>query len=174
RPNILEGAGLALHDPVAGYEIRTAHVRCLRRELGLIETGRQRVDEIDIAGELRMLLECDAGRYENSKMPDIVVEGVDDGLAVTPDLINIVVEVQNPAERLLRRRDVVALRAEHDDWRPDAAEIDAGAVGCLYFSARKIVANEQFVDDELNFFGVQVDVAAPPALESEIAWRFCV
>ena len=33
----------------------------------------------------------------------------------------------------------------------------------------KLVADEQLIDDELDLLGVQVDVAAPPALEFEVA-----
>ena len=38
----------------------------------------------------------------------------------------------------------------------------------------ELVADEQLVDDELDFLGVQVDVAAPPPLEPEIARRLGV
>ena len=41
-------------------------------------------------------------------------------------------------------------------------------------AGRELVANEQFVDNELDFFGIQVDMSAPPALEPQIALRFCV
>jgi len=46
---------------------------------------------------------------EYSEMPDRFVNGVDDGLAVGPDLVDVAVEIENPVERLLRRRDVVTL-----------------------------------------------------------------
>ena len=36
----------------------------------------------------------------------------------------------------------------------------------------EIVADEQLVDDELDLLGIQIDVAAPPVLEAEIARRF--
>ena len=39
---------------------------------------------------------------------------------------------------------------------------------------RQLVADEQLIDDELDLLGIQVDVTAPPALETEIAWRFGV
>ena len=37
-----------------------------------------------------------------------------------------------------------------------------------------MIADEQFVDDELDLLGVEVDVAAPPALETQIAFGFRV
>src|SRR4029077_279647 len=95
-------------------------------------------------------------------------------LAVAADVVDAVVEIENPTQRLLRRRNVVAFRAEHDDWRPYIAQIDRHAVRGLNPSRREIVADEQLIDDELNLFGIQGDVSAPPALESQIALRFRV
>ena len=43
---------------------------------------------------------------------------------MSPDFIDVVVRSRIQSERLLRRRDVVALRAEHDDRRSDVAQID--------------------------------------------------
>ena len=56
-----------------------------------------------------MLLLGDASGDKDSEMPDGLVNGVDNGLPIRPDLVDIVVEIENPAERLLRRRDVVTL-----------------------------------------------------------------
>src|SRR5262249_60437478 len=36
------------------------------------------------------------------------------------------------------------------------------------------VANEQLVDNELNLLGVEIDMAAPPALEAKVAGGFGV
>jgi len=38
----------------------------------------------------------------------------------------------------------------------------------------EIVSDEQLIDDELNLLRVQIDVAAPPLFEAQIAWRFRV
>ena len=48
----------------------------------------------------------------------------------------------------------------------------ANAFRCLDFACGEIIADEQLVDDELNFLGIEIDVAAPPALEAEIARCF--
>src|SRR5258707_11260265 len=40
--------------------------------------------------------------------------------------------------------------------------------------SRKIVADEQLIDDDLDFFGIQVDVPAPPSLEAEITRSWSV
>ena len=44
----------------------------------------------------------------------------------------------------------------------------------LNLAGGEIVADEQLVDDELDFLGVEIDVAAPPALEAEVARRLGV
>ncbi len=56
-----------------------------------------------------MLLLGDTAGDKDSEMTDGLVNGVDDGLSISPDLVDIGVEIENPVERLLWRRDVVAL-----------------------------------------------------------------
>src|SRR5579864_2483971 len=101
-------------------------------------------------------------------MTDRFVNRVDDGLAVGAYFVDILVEIEQPAKRLLRRRDVVALGAEHDNRRTDVAQVDRALVGGLDSSGGQVVADEQFVDDELDLLGIEVDVTAPPALELQI------
>jgi hypothetical protein len=52
---------------------------------------------------------------------DALVDRIDDRLPVRADLIGVLVKIDNPSERLLRRRDVVALGAEDDDGSADVA-----------------------------------------------------
>ena len=118
-----------------------------------------------------MLLAGDPGRDEDSQMADRIVDRVDDRLPMLADLVDILVKIENPSERLLRRRDVVALRAEHHDRRADVAQVDGGAVGGPDQAGRQLVADEQLINDELDFLRIQVDMAAPPALEAQIARR---
>ena len=82
-----------------------------------------------------VLLLRDAAGDEDAQMPDLVVHAVDDGLAVGADVLDAAVEVEDPVQRLLRRRDVVALRAEADDRRLDVAQIDAGTPSPVTISA---------------------------------------
>ena len=44
----------------------------------------------------------------------------------------------------------------------------------LDFACRKIVADEKFIDNELYFFGVQIDVPSPPVFETKIPRGFGV
>ena len=61
-------------------------------------------------------------------MPNGLVQAVDDRLAGFDDLIFVIVEVENPVECLLRRRDVVAPGAEHNYRRFDVTEVDTRTV----------------------------------------------
>ena len=174
RADVVERPPLAAHDPVAGDEVGVGCLAGFGLEHRLVKARRQHVDHVDIARELAVLLARHAGGDENSEMSDGFVDRVDDRLAVGADLVDVLVEIEDPSERLLRRRDVVALRAEHHDRRADAAEIDRASVGKLDPTGREVVADEELVDDELDLFRVEIDVAAPPALEAEIARGFGV
>src|ERR1051325_7252126 len=98
-------------------------------------------------------------------MADALVNRIDDGLPVRTDVVDIVVQVENPIERLRRRHDVVALGAEYDDRRADIAQVERRPVAGLDPAGSELVADEEFVDDELDFLGIEVHMAAPPALE---------
>src|SRR5262245_46755660 len=88
------------------------------------------------------------------------------------DVVDMVVKIEDPSERLLGRRDVITFRTEHDDGRADVAQVYGAAVGGLDPAGGKIVADEQLIDNELDLAGIQVDVPAPVALEAEIARDF--
>src|SRR6516162_5527531 len=107
-------------------------------------------------------------------MTDILMDGVDDGLTAGADFIDVFIEIENPAKRLLRRCNVVPFGAKHNDRRANAAKIDRESAGSPDFSGGKIVADEQFIRDELNLFGVQIDVTAPPSFEAQIPGRLGV
>src|ERR1700690_257299 len=97
-----------------------------------------------------------------------------DRLSVRTDIIDIVVEIEYPTQRLLRRRDVVTFRAEHHDWRADCAQVNDGPIGSPDHAGRELVADKQLVDDGLDLLSVQIDVPAPPALEAEVALRLSI
>src|SRR4051812_45028455 len=101
-----------------------------------------------------MLLGGDFAGDEDPEMPDALVHRVHDGLAVLYDLTLVVVQIEHPVQRLLRRCDVVTPGAENDDWRRDVAEIDAYPIGRADLSGRKPVTNKQVVGDPLHLPGV--------------------
>src|SRR5260370_14174861 len=115
-----------------------------------------------------MLFLGNAARNEDAKVTNARMNRVYDGLAIGGNFVDVLVKVENASQRLLRRRDVVALRAEHDDGRADIAEVDRGAVRCLDSSRGEIVTDKQLIDDELDLLCVQIDVTSPPALEPQI------
>ena len=55
-----------------------------------------------------MLLLSDAARDEDPQVPDLLVHHINDGLPTDQNVILILVQIQNPSEGLLGRRDVVA------------------------------------------------------------------
>src|SRR6185312_9581725 len=116
----------------------------------------------------------DLARDEDSEMPDVLVDEPDDRLAVRLDLLGARVDVADPVERLLRRRDVVAHRREHDDRLPDRLEVEIAAGSEPRLALRQLVADEEVVDDPANLLLVHQVVAAPPALELEKALRLVV
>ena len=77
-------------------EVGIGGVLGLALEHRLVETGRQRVDQVDIARELAVLLFRDAAGHEDAEMTDGLVDGVDDGLSVGADLVDVLVEIENP------------------------------------------------------------------------------
>ena len=174
RTNVVECPRLAAHYPLASDEVGADRVRPLGLQHRFVKSWRQHIDQVDIAGELVVLLACDAGGNKNAEMPHGFMDRVDNGLAVGAELIDVLIEIQNPSERLLRRSDIVALRAEHHDRRTDIAQVDCRSVRRADLAGRQLVANEKVVDDRLDLGGVQIDMSTPPALEAEIARRFGV
>jgi len=79
---------------------------------------------------------------KNSKMADILMDRVDYCLTAGADFLDILVEIENPAERLLRWGNVVALLAKHDNRRTDIAEIDHKSITGLNSARGKIIADE--------------------------------
>src|SRR6516162_893493 len=116
-----------------------------------------------------MLLLCDAARNEDTQMSDCLMNGVNNRLAIGSNLVDALIKVEYPSKRLLGRRDVVALRAEHHDRGTDVAKIDRSAVRGLDLSLGEMIADEQLIDDRLDLLGIQIDVASPPLLKTKIA-----
>src|SRR5262249_1929870 len=61
-----------------------------------IKAGRHQVDHVHGIGKLAMLLCRHLAGYENAKVPDALVQAIDDRLAGRDDLVLVVVEVENP------------------------------------------------------------------------------
>src|SRR5258708_6023484 len=101
-------------------------------------------------------------------MPDTFVQAIDDRLLVDADLVDAAVDIGDPIERLLRRRDVVAPGREYDDRLTDVAEVDAGfAVRGLDLAGAELVADEEVLGNPLHLLLGHEEMAAPPLLELE-------
>ena len=119
--NVVERPGLETEEILALDELP---VFGLVRDLDdrrFIKPRRHRFDHLHARDELTMLLQRDIAGDKDAEMSDRVVQRVNDGLAVGDNFIDVVVEVEYPVERLLRRRDVVAPGTEADDRRLDVS-----------------------------------------------------
>src|SRR5258708_7172473 len=75
RQDIIKRPRLAAHDPIADAKVAVGRVLRYLLESRLVETWRQRVDQVDIARELAVLFPGYARRDEDSEMADAVVNG---------------------------------------------------------------------------------------------------
>ena len=98
-------------------------------------------------------------------MPDFLIQAVEDCLTGTPNLLDVLIAVEDPIKSLLGRRDVVPLRAETDDRRLDITQIEAHAVAGDDLRRRELVAYEKVIDHVLHLFPAQQNEIAPPFLE---------
>src|SRR5208283_604645 len=160
--DVVERALLEAEKVLAVNELAVLRVLSDVRDGRLVKSRRRRLDHIHAGDELLIFLRSDLARNENPQVPDAVVQRVDDRLTVGDDLVDTVVEVENPVQGLLWGGDVVAPGAEDDDRRLDVSEINPDAVRCADLPGRQSVADKQIVDDPLHFTGVEQDRAAPP------------
>src|SRR5215468_4262148 len=119
--NIVQSPPLASHDPIARNEIGAYGGSRLRLEHGFIKARRQRINEVNVAGKFSMLFPRHAARDKYSKMADRFVDRVHDCLTVFDDVLDIIIDVKNPAKCLLGWRYVIAPRAKDYDRRADVA-----------------------------------------------------
>ena len=98
--DVVERSCFAAHDPISQREIGVGGFCRLVLENRLIEARRQRIDQVDIARELSVLLLRDATRNEYAEMPNGFMDRVDDRLPVGPDVIDVFVEIENPIRAL--------------------------------------------------------------------------
>jgi hypothetical protein len=107
-------------------------------------------------------------------MADALVDCIHNCLPAGLNVLIVFVEIDDPAESLLRRGDVVAFGAEAENWRADVAQIDPHAVAGGDLGRCQPITDEQLVDNPLHFLSVKVDMATPPRLEFEEPLRLCI
>src|SRR5208282_499870 len=101
----------------------------------LIKPGWQQVDHVHEADKLLVLLRGHLAGDEDAEMPDALVQRIDDRLTVYSYFVLVIVKIEDPVQRLLRRRDVVASRTEHDDGTFNVAQVHPDAVGGAQLAA---------------------------------------
>src|SRR6516225_6151085 len=107
-------------------------------------------------------------------MPHMGVREVHDALFSGLEVVSVPVNRWNPAERLMRWRNVVAIGGEDDDGIADAAQIDSAAVANANFTLLQLIADEEIFDDGNHLFSAKPIVTAPPAFKFEKALTFAI
>src|SRR3954463_6407722 len=92
-----------------------------------------------------MLLRRHLAGNKNSQMADALVPTINDGLSCGYDLVLMGIEVGNPSQRLLRRRDAHRSGAEQDIRRLDVAQIDTNTAGSMQFARGQLVTDKEVV-----------------------------
>ena len=109
-----DGSRLEAQDVIAVDQLR-ARQGFLVTQCGLVEPGGKDIDQVNVGTELPVLLPGHPAGYEDAKVADLLMHGVDDGLVVALQVAVVGIEVGDPGQRLRRRGDVVAARAEDQD-----------------------------------------------------------
>ena len=116
-----------------------------------------------------MFLLRDGPGHEDAEVTRALVQQSDDDLAARLDLVGRAVDIGDPVEGLLRRRDVVAHRSEQHDRRTNLAQVEDLARARRRLTAPQLVADEEVLRDPLDLFAVHQVKATPPPLELEKA-----
>src|SRR6266498_1105970 len=102
-------------------------------------------------------------------MPDVGVGQIDDVLPGLLEVTGVLVDHWNPADRLMRRRDVVAVGREDDQRISNATKIDAAMLVDPHPALLQLIADEQVFDNRYHLFPAKPIEPAPPSLELEEA-----
>src|SRR6266702_573551 len=112
-----------------------------------------------------MLQTRNACGHKEAEMPNMRIDEVDDALARLLQIICAGVNGGNPAERLMRGRDVVAVGGENDERIMNAAQIDHAVRTDPQLSQFERVSNKKVFDDREHLFPAKEIKAVPPPLE---------
>ncbi|MNN49463.1 hypothetical protein D3C81_1639900 [compost metagenome] len=107
REDIVDGAALEADQIAALDQVAVRGTGRHVLDLRFIEPGRQHVDQVERTEQLGVLAVGHAGRDEDAEVANRRMQAIDDGLLVGHDLVHVRVEIGNPVQRLLGRRDVV-------------------------------------------------------------------
>ena len=122
------------------------------------------VDHVQRGDDLVMLLLGDVRTHKDAQVAHAFVQHVDDDTPRRGNGAFAAPGVDDPVQRLRRRRDVVAPGGKHHHRCADVAQIDV-LVAQHHLAAGQFVADEQVLDDGFDLRTRHAEVAAPPALE---------
>src|SRR6516162_3476365 len=94
---------------------------------------------------------------------------INDCLAMRSYVVDALIQIEDPIQRLLWRRDVVPRRAKGNNWGAYIAQVYTSTVMGSNLSRRQFVPDEELIDDKLHFRGIEQNVTAPPLFELKIA-----
>ena len=80
---------------------------------------------------------------KNAEMADMRVGEVDDSLPCPLEIIGVAIDSGDPSKRLVRWRDVVAVRCKDDDWILNSPQVSSATLANLENTLLKLVADEQ-------------------------------
>ena len=108
------------------------------------------------------------GADKDAQMTHAVVQHVDDGSPRSCNGTIVAPGVDDPVQRLRRRRDVVTPGSEDHDRRGDVAQVD-GMVADHHRAASQTVADKQVFHNGFDLAACHAEETTPPALELEKA-----
>ncbi|MCY1218642.1 hypothetical protein D9M72_305910 [compost metagenome] len=175
RQDVVDAAALEAHQVAPFDQVPVRQVRRHVLDLGLVQARRQHIDQVQRAEQFAVFAVGDAGGNKDAQVSHGLVQAVDDHLVVGDQFLIGGVQIRDPVQRLLRRRDVVPPGRENDHRRTDVAQVHHGlAVAAAHLARGQPVADEQVLHDPVDLRAVHQEVAAPPALELQEARAFRV
>ena len=140
----------------------------------LIKPRRQRLDRLHDGSNLCVLFPCHLGRDKYAKMPYLRMDHIDDALPANADFLDIRVAISNPVQRLLRRRDIIAVAREDNDRCAHILDVNGAARFKLRHITHQSVAHKYFANNPADLFLIQTEETTPPALKFKEAIPFRV
>ena len=112
-----------------------------------------------------MLFVGDLRRNKNAKMPNLLVNHVDNAFATDTNFSHVGIRFCNPVQCLLGWRDIVAMTSKDNNRRLNILQINRASRLNTGFVFDDTVANEQLFHDPSNLGFIHQKKASPPPFE---------
>ena len=117
RTNVIQGAPLEAGNVISGHQLHVIGIlRCLFHDR-LVQPRWHAVDKIDVTGKLAVFFFGYTAGNKDTQMADTFVHGINNRLARGANVVNAVIKIEDPTQRLLGRGDIVAFGAKANDRR---------------------------------------------------------